>query len=198
MTIESKLLCESLYTPADLIPIVGKVAASLCQFIHYRTRNSKIEAEGERWLVLSAEAIAEKLRCSVRTVQRSIACLREHDLIHTRRIFAHRYNQTLGYRPNYEALERILNQEPKPAPCIENSIPPKCQNQDRQNVTPETAILAESINKNLNISNKEQQRFLEKSDDGDPNPPIHPVSVFRRLIRGDGRIPRPIARGLKI
>ena len=59
MTIESKLLCESVYTPADLIPIVGKAAASLCQFIHYRTRNSKIESEGERWIVLSAEAIAE-------------------------------------------------------------------------------------------------------------------------------------------
>ena len=183
MTIESKLLCESVYTPAELIPIVGKAAASLCQFIHYRTRNSKIESEGERWIVLSAEAIAEKLRCSVRTVQRAIACLRQHDLIHTRRIFAHRYNQTLGYRPNYEALEQILTQEAKLKPSMDNLDPPKCQTQFRQNVSPETAILAESINKNLNTSNKEQQQIGGESKVQFSNPPIHPVSVSPEINR---------------
>ena len=174
MTIESKLLCDSIYTPAELIPVVGKAAASLCQFIHYRTRTSNIESDGERWIVLSAEAIAEKLRYSVRTVQRAIACLRDHGLIHTSRLFAHRYNQTLAYRPNYEAIEQVLGNEAKTESSVPKSQASKCHDELRQNGDADAAKMAVSTSKSLNISLKKQQTELPKVQSS--NPPNHPVN----------------------
>ena len=173
MTIESKLLCSSIYTPVDLIPIVGKPAAALCQLIHYRTRSSKIESDGERWLVLSAASIAEILPYSVRTIQRAIACLRDHGLIYTSRLFSHRYNQTLAYRPNYEAIEQVLGNEAQNKSSVHQFKASKCQNEPRQNDGADAAILSVSTNKTLNTSLKKQQTEPPKVQSS--NPPNHPV-----------------------
>ncbi len=163
MTINSKLLGETLFTPKELIPVVGKTAATLCQLIHYRTRNSKIEADGEAWLVLPLEKIADILECSVRTVQRAIARLKAHNLLITNRLFAHRYNQTVAYRPNYLRLEQVLSNQTKR------------QDQLRHPDTIQMDTLAESTNKTLKPDQNKQQTDLERTKESFSNPPNHPV-----------------------
>ena len=156
-------MCIRDSTPAELIPVVGKNAAALCQLIHYRTRNSKIESGGKSWLVLSAEKVAETLRCSVRTVQRAIACLRAHGLIHTTRLFAHHYNQTLAYRPNYEAIEAILQNAETSESSADPPDPSKCQSEARQSDATETATLAQSTYKTCLLYTSPSPRDLSTS-----------------------------------
>ena len=160
---EQKLLSAALFTPKVLIGIVGRIPAALLQQLHYASQNSNFKYQGNYWVSMTQSQWAEKLVCSIKTIQRAFDRLESLGLVISDRLHKHRYYQRKSYRVNYEVLIPLLEKEEKrlEAPSLNDLF--------------DEDISTDLNNKSLNKEFKRQQteQPMEKVQD----PSLHPVSV---------------------